>query len=182
MRNSSKLINTEENLKRAQESLLEFNRIIALNKGPTKAAQTTGDGHLLIYDRDDFISKYTIINRLLYKIQKFIIDLDKRHPDLKLGYGIGMQKSKVTILAEEVEHDDITLYIGQSVNTSSKYAYYHNRTSLGHHNYEFDGILTTITINNLLKENGFKTGLKLPKSSGFEAVKLTKLVRDGESQ
>ncbi|AUD62945.1 hypothetical protein BK010_04850 [Tenericutes bacterium MO-XQ] len=177
MRNSSNLINDDNDVILAEKIILEFNNLIYDNKGNTIFSKSTGDGYILIYETEKFIHSYPALNQLISEVTAYINKLVLTYPDLELGYGIGMQKSPVKIIKFESDIHKSEFLIGQSINTSTKYAYYHNRTSLEHKEFVFDGILTTKTINNLLLKEGFEDLEKCKEKSGISAYRLKTLKR-----
>ncbi|QLY39815.1 hypothetical protein HF295_02640 [Hujiaoplasma nucleasis] len=177
MRNSSNLINDDNDVRLAEKIILEFNNLIHDNKGSVVFSKSTGDGYILIYETEKFLKSYKILNKLITEVISYIKNLALAYPNLKLGYGIGMQKSPVKIIKLESNIHKSEFLIGQSINTATKYAYYHNRTSLEHKEFIFDGILTTKTINNLLSKEGFEELYKCKEKSGISAYRIKSLKR-----
>ena len=181
MRNSSNLIKDENDVQFAEKIILEFNDLIYKAKGYPIFSKSTGDGYILIYEAKKFVSSYEKINKLIIDISLYIGSLMKVYPDLKLGYGIGMQKSQVKIIKFETDIHNSEFLIGQSINTASKYAYYHNRTTLGHYEFLFDGILTTATMNSFLIKEGFEKLEQCKESSGIKGYRMNLLKRSSTS-
>ena len=125
---------------------------------------------LLIYDATIFLEQYETINNLVVEVKSYILDIASKYPECNLGYGIGMQKSKLKIIETSISNCNILFMVGQCVNTSVKYANLHNRQTLGHNNFNFDGILTTKSVSDYLEGQGFKSGDKLPQSSGIFSI------------
>lgn len=177
MRNSSKLISSEYNLDIAEKVIIEFNELIKENCGITNYDQSTGDGFLLIYSKESFVEQFKVINQLITEIRLYVKKLSAKYSSLNLGYGMGMQKSKVKVINMDIKGTHVLFMVGDCVNTSSKYAYLHNRSSLKHENFMFDGILTTKTMRDFLESNNFIVPVELPKSSDILAYKLEKIVK-----
>lgn len=177
MRNSSNLINDDNDVKLAEKIILEFNNIIYDNKGNTTFSKSTGDGYVLIYEADNFIKSFNTINELIQVVSAYIKKIRSIYVKLKLGYGIGMQKSPVKIICLDVDIHKSEFLIGKSINTATKYSYFHNRTSLEHEEFIFDGILTTKTINNYLINQGFFELDECKEKSGISAFRLKALKR-----
>jgi len=177
MRNSSNLINDDNEVKLAEKIILEFNNLIYNNKGNDIFSKSTGDGYILMYETLDFVKSYKTLIKLVTEVAKYIEKLVLEYPSLELGYGIGMQKSPVKIIKFESNIHKSEFLIGQSINTATKYAYYHNRKSLEHKEFIFDGILTTKSIDNLLSKEGFEGLEKCKEKSGISAYKLKKIKR-----
>jgi hypothetical protein len=182
MRNSSTLIQEEEDLDAAEEVIVSFNRLIIQHAGNPIYSESTGDGFLLIYDESLSEQGFEVLNRLMDAIQDFVVQLRISHPTLDLGYGIGMHKSTLKLIRSELENHDIVFLVGQCVNTASKYAYYHNRTTLQHKHYQFDGVLMTKGMSDALDQHGYEPGEPLKEASGFKAYRLERFIRKGSEK
>lgn len=176
MRNSSSLISNDNNLSNAEDIITNFNRIIIENRGNTITAQSTGDGYILVYDANHFKQYYNDINELKNEISSYIDGINRKLKTNKLGFGIGIQISPINIIEKNIDGERILLLIGQCVNTSSKYAYLHNRDSLQHNHFKFNGFLTTKSFNTFLENNGFEVGELLSEYSNIIAVKLERII------
>lgn len=177
MRNSSLLIKHDNALTDAEKTILDLNKMILQYAGNPIYSQSTGDGYILIYDAKSFMSSYQNINELIIKLKVFFEDLNSKHGVKDYGYGFGAHISSLSVIEANLNNQLIRLMIGQCVNTSTKYAYYHNRSTLSHKEFNFNGVLTTLSVNTFLKENGFVTGDVCKPASGLNAIRLEKFER-----
>ncbi|GEM_PF-3930090 len=171
MRNSSNLLDSDD-FDFAESVLTEFHSLIMRSAGEPIYSQSTGDGQILIYESSWLMNHYETINSIIKSVSSFINNLRNGKPNLDLGYGIGMHASKLKMIVSEPNDESLVFLIGQCVNTSSKYAYYHNRKTLSHDEFIFEGILTTKTISDFMQKNGLTKPIALKKASGISAYKI----------